>query len=75
MGLAGVYKRFIVCSNVRHHRHFSGFLMLEADARAQVAVRKAGRTSSAVLAVNIQLTIATVAATFYPGVDLSFLGF
>lgn len=28
-----------------------------------------------VLAVNIQLTIATVASTFYPGVDLSFLGF
>ncbi|ENR8653017.1 hypothetical protein ACEXB4_005223 [Klebsiella pneumoniae] len=28
-----------------------------------------------VLAVNIQLTIATVASTFYPGIDLSFLGF
>ncbi|WP_171002959.1 hypothetical protein, partial [Klebsiella pneumoniae] len=27
-----------------------------------------------VLAVNIQLTIATVASTFYPGVDLTFLG-
>lgn len=27
-----------------------------------------------VLATNIQLTIATVASTFYPGVDLSFLG-
>ena len=27
-----------------------------------------------VLAVNIQLTISTVASTFYPGVDLTFLG-
>lgn len=27
-----------------------------------------------VLAVNIQLTISTVASTFYPGIDLTFLG-
>jgi len=57
---------------------FRGFLMLWEATNKGAGSGLIGKSWThiigGVLAVNIQLTIATVAATFYPGVDLSFLG-
>lgn len=56
---------------------FRGFLMVYAATnRANEGfVGKAWtHIIGGVLAVNIQLTIGTLASTFYPGIDLSFLG-
>ena len=58
---------------------FRGFLMLWEATNKGAGSGLIGKSWThiigGVLAVNIQLTIATVAATFYPGVVLSFLGF
>ena len=57
---------------------FRGFLMLWEATNKGAGSGLIGKSWThiigGVLAVNIQLTIGTVAATFYPGVDLSFLG-
>lgn len=58
---------------------FRGFLMLWEATNKGAGSGLVGKSWThiigGVLAVNIQLTIATVASTFYPGIDLSFLGF